>query len=98
VSVSDLRDAFLSRAFTSYVDCDRCHAVLKLRRARAITIGLSVVIGVIFLGGSLGEHFLTPAAQRIGGPLALLPFFAYIWLAPLLCRLELCSLPDQVGL
>jgi hypothetical protein len=69
VSVSDLRDEFLS-----------------LRRARAMTIGLSVTIGVCFsLGGWLVGYFLTPAAQRIGDSLAtMLPFFAYVWGAPLL--------------
>jgi hypothetical protein len=99
MSVSDLREAFLSRTFAAYVDCYRCHAVLKLRRTRAITIGLSESIGVIFLGGWFGGYFLSPVAQGIYEALAaMLLLFAYVRWAPPLCGLELGTLPGQARL
>jgi hypothetical protein len=59
---------------------------------------LSETIGVIFLGGWFGEHFLTPVAQGIYEALAaMLLLFAYARWVPLLCRLELCTLTGEVA-
>jgi hypothetical protein len=96
VSVSDIGNQFLKRTFTSPIECRSCHAFLKVRRARAMVIGWAIILGVMCLGGLLGEHFLPPSQQPISAALGMtLLWFAYAWVGPLLCTLELRTLPGQ---
>jgi hypothetical protein len=61
-----------------------------------MVIAWSVFLGAMYLGGLLGEHFLTPPHQSLAAALGgILLLNAYAWVGPHLCTLELRRCPGQ---
>jgi hypothetical protein len=81
----------------AFIKCPSCHAVLRLKRALAIAVGLLICGVLVFLLLQICEHSpLSPDAKNLAeGVAACLSVLSYPWWTAAFCGLQVEEFPDE---